>query len=77
MAPQNESASGLDSTESNDDDERTVCFCHNVSAKALKEAIRAGARTHADLQAATRASTGCGGCEFEVLDILEAETQKK
>ncbi len=76
MVPQNETAPP-ESADQNDDDERTVCFCHNVSAQALKEAIRAGARTHADIQAVTRASTGCGGCEFEVLDILEAELQKK
>jgi nitrite reductase (NADH) large subunit len=59
-----------------DDSERTVCFCHCVSYAELVKAIRAGHRTLADIQLETRASTGCGGCESEVLEILEAELAK-
>ncbi len=58
------------------DSERTVCFCHYVSQGELLQAIHAGAHTLADIQSETRASTGCGGCECEVLDILEAELEK-
>ncbi len=57
----------------NAEDERTVCFCHNRSCRELKEAIRAGARTLKDVQDETQASTGCGGCEYEVRDLLEDE----
>jgi NAD(P)H-nitrite reductase large subunit len=55
------------------DPERTICFCHSVSCRQLLEAIRAGACTHHDIQVTTCASTGCGGCEPEVLEILEGE----
>ena len=52
--------------------DRTVCFCHNVSYLTLKRAIRtAGCNTLEKIQSETCASTGCGGCEFEVIDILE------
>lgn len=56
--------------------EQTICFCHCVSRGTLVQAIQEGARTHAEIQKVTRASTGCGGCEVEVLEILEAELAK-
>jgi nitrite reductase (NADH) large subunit len=55
------------------DDERTICFCHNRCCREIKEAIRAGAHTLKDVQDETQASTGCGGCEYEVREILEQE----
>lgn len=61
-----------------DDPERTICFCHNVPLRDLLVAIREkGARTVVDLQAETCASTGCGGCEFDLLDLLEALSPKE
>ena len=57
--------------------DRTVCFCHNVQLVALVAAIRAGATTLHDIQADTCASTGCGGCEYEVLEALEKELARK
>jgi NAD(P)H-nitrite reductase large subunit len=62
--------------DSSQDPDRTICFCHCVSYKELVEAIRSGKTTLHDIQEATRASTGCGGCESEVLEILEAELAK-
>lgn len=53
------------------DPERTVCFCHNVLAKTLEDAMRAGALTLEQIQSETLASTGCGGCEWEVRELLE------
>lgn len=55
------------------EDDRIICFCHNVRLSELIAAIRAGADTHAKIQSETCASTGCGGCEWEVLQILEDE----
>src|SRR3712207_8946276 len=46
-------------------------FCHCVSRSEIVEAIGVGHRTLADIRAETQASTGCGGCESEVLDILQ------
>lgn len=60
-----------------DDPESTVCFCHCVSFGVLLKTIREGSRTLEEIQAKTRASTGCGGCECDVLEILEAELAKE
>ena len=60
----------------NQDPDRTICFCNSVSWADLVSAIGAGNTTLAQLQAKTRASTGCGGCEFDVVEILEAELAK-
>ncbi len=60
----------------NQDPDRTICFCNSVSWAELVSAIQAGNTTLAKIQAATRASTGCGGCEFDVVEILEAELAK-
>ncbi|MBI3543109.1 MAG: (2Fe-2S)-binding protein [Deltaproteobacteria bacterium] len=47
-----------------------VCFCHGVLEAEIRRAIAEGARTVADVQAKTRASTGCGGCQPEVERLL-------
>lgn len=60
----------------NQDPDRTICFCNSVSWADLVSAIRAGHTTLAQIQAETRASTGCGGCEFDVVEILETELAK-
>lgn len=58
------------------DNDRLVCFCHAVRLSELIAAIRDGATTHLEIQKRTRASTGCGGCECEVLEVLEAELKR-
>ncbi|MGV9807936.1 FAD-dependent oxidoreductase [Micromonospora chersina] len=50
-------------------DAATVCQCNDVSKGALVACWRAGARTAAELSAATRAATGCGGCRDAVAGI--------
>jgi NAD(P)H-nitrite reductase large subunit len=57
-------------------DDPTICFCHSVPRSKIIEAIRAGATTIEAIQDATCASTGCGGCEFDLMDILEEELSK-
>jgi nitrite reductase (NADH) large subunit len=59
-----------------DEEDRTICFCHNVPLSRLIEVIRSGATTIYDIQSQTCASTGCGGCECDVLEVLEAELAK-
>jgi nitrite reductase (NADH) large subunit len=68
--PANVPASG--SGEASDPD-KTICFCHCVSRNELIKAIRSGSTTLNAIKADTFASTGCGGCELEVVEILEAE----
>ena len=49
---------------------QTICFCHNVTRGQLLAAIAQGAVSLEAIQLATCASTGCGGCHDEVLEIL-------
>lgn len=65
----------LDS-ESTSNSDRLICFCHTVSVKQLIEAMAAGADTLEKVQAETCASTGCGGCEWEVRALLEEHGKK-
>jgi NAD(P)H-nitrite reductase large subunit len=57
-------------------EDRMVCFCHSVRLSELLEAIRKGAGSLQEIRDETLASTGCGGCEFDVLEILEEEKRK-
>ncbi|MCX4696560.1 FAD-dependent oxidoreductase [Streptomyces sp. NBC_01408] len=43
-----------------------VCLCNNVTHQDLTEAWHAGSRGLPELAAATRATTGCGGCTRQV-----------
>ncbi len=54
------------------DDDR-VCTCNSVSAGRIRDAVRGGCSSVADVAAATRASTGCGDCAG-VVDALVAAT---
>lgn len=44
----------------------TVCRCNGVSAGAIARAWLRGARSPAEVAAATRASTGCGSCRSTI-----------
>jgi nitrite reductase (NADH) large subunit len=58
-------------------EDRTICFCHCVPLTRILAAIRGGADSIEKIQAETCASTGCGGCEWEVQEILREELEKK
>lgn len=54
-------------------DDALVCSCNEVTAGAIRDAIRArGLTTVTQVANATRASTGCGGCAAEVRAVLES-----
>ena len=56
-------------------DEVQVCSCHGVSKGEILEAIRErGLRAPSEVQAVTRAGTGCGSCKSLVAKLVEAET---
>lgn len=59
-----------------EEDENLVCFCHCVTRGQVRAAIRAGADTHEKIQDATLASTGCSGCTYDVLALLQEEMKK-
>ncbi|MDT0345797.1 FAD-dependent oxidoreductase [Streptomyces litchfieldiae] len=47
-------------------DDAVLCRCNNVTKGALARAFGTGARDVAALAAATRATTGCGGCAADI-----------
>ena len=58
------------------DDDRIVCFCHSVKFHQILAVIKNGKCTLAEIQNETLASTGCGGCEWDVTEILEQFSKK-
>jgi assimilatory nitrate reductase electron transfer subunit len=52
-------------------DQAVICRCNSVRKAAITACWRAGARTVGDVVAATRASTGCGGCRDAVCGIVD------
>ncbi len=47
-----------------------VCACNNVAVGAIEDAVQGGADTLAAVGEATRAGTGCGGCQEKIAAIL-------
>ncbi|WP_449385598.1 FAD-dependent oxidoreductase [Cellulomonas soli] len=52
-------------------DRAVVCRCNGVTKGQLVQAWHAGAREVQDVAAATRATTGCGGCTDAVCGIVD------
>lgn len=50
---------------------RTVCYCRQVTVGDLKQAVDDGAKSFEDVQKVTEVSTGCGCCEPEARRIVE------
>jgi len=51
----------------------TICSCLNVSKQGICDSIAAGCCTVAEVKAATKASTGCGGCAALLKNVVETE----
>ncbi len=51
-----------------------VCRCLTVGDRAIRRAVREGARTPEAVRDATRAGSGCGSCRSDVLTIIDEET---
>ena len=58
------------------EEERVVCKCMNVTDQEIEHAVLEGARTFYELQEMTKVGTGCGECEQEVTQLLEAYKNK-
>ena len=57
------------------DDDR-VCTCNSVSAGRIRDAVRGGCASVADVAGETRASTGCGDCAGVVGALVAATAPK-
>ena len=51
----------------------TICSCLNVTKGAIVDALNAGCCSVADVKAATKASTGCGGCAALLKSTVDTE----
>jgi NAD(P)H-nitrite reductase large subunit len=50
-----------------------VCHCHRICDRTIRETIREGARSIAEVGASCRAGTGCGGCRPAIAGLLQAQ----
>ena len=50
-----------------------VCHCNGVSDRAIRRAIRDGARTLGQVGQACGAGACCGGCQDSVRELLHVE----
>lgn len=48
-----------------------VCYCRAVNDRAVREAVEAGARTHAEVARACGAGDRCGGCMPAIDRLLQ------
>ena len=50
-----------------------ICVCKAIGEHALREAIRAGARTIPELARKTGVTTDCGTCKEHIIELLAEE----
>jgi nitrite reductase (NADH) large subunit len=50
-------------------DDAQICNCNGVSKRDIRACVLAGKRSMVEVATATRAGTGCGSCEQQVLDV--------
>ena len=50
-----------------------VCHCKAISDRRIRQAVRDGARTSADVTKACEAGADCGGCHPTIEQILREE----
>jgi bacterioferritin-associated ferredoxin len=48
-----------------------ICICRGVTENRLREEIRRGARSVAELQSCCRAGTDCGTCVRAIQELIE------
>jgi bacterioferritin-associated ferredoxin len=53
-----------------------VCHCHGVTDREIRNTVQCGARNCAEVAEACGASSGCGGCEALVAEIVHSERRR-
>jgi bacterioferritin-associated ferredoxin len=53
-----------------------VCHCNGVSDRAIRKAVRKGAKSTNDVGMRTGAGSCCGGCLDTVNEIIRSEADK-
>ncbi len=54
-----------------------VCHCQQVSDRAIRQAVREGARTRREVARSCRAGFSCGGCSPAIDRILASERTRE
>jgi len=54
-----------------------VCHCKSVTERAIRKAVRNGARTRSDVVDVCSASLGCGGCAPAIDEIIASECERE
>ena len=52
-----------------------VCHCNGVTDRAIRDVVRDGAGSRAEVALACRAGRSCGGCVSTIDKIIDAESQ--
>lgn len=60
----------------NREEQRVVCKCMDITDQEIEHAVLEGARTFYELQERTKVGTGCGDCQEEVTQLMEAYKEK-
>ena len=53
-----------------EDSERILCLCLNITTRDIRRAVGAGARTFSEVQRITRCAKSCGMCAGAVKEEL-------
>ncbi|HIF53722.1 MAG: (2Fe-2S)-binding protein [Methylococcales bacterium] len=54
-----------------EENEQIICTCTGTTKTKILQLIDQGAKDLDQIASATGASTGCGSCDVEVMDILD------
>ena len=54
--------------------DKMICFCFSVKKSTIQAAIEAGCQTVQDVQARTRACSGCQSCRMDIEALSNAHT---
>ncbi len=55
----------------------TICNCMEVTVQDIANAIKGGATTFEEVVEVTGATTGCGGCEDHVKEVIAELTKEE
>lgn len=62
-------------TETEHDPEQVLCYCSGSTRQQLTDLIQQGVDNIDRLSRITGACSGCGGCEYELTQLLAAESK--
>jgi len=58
------------------DEQMIVCVCNRINCTSVREAVRDGARSPKQVQAAKGCQFNCGKCKLEISELICDEMEK-